>query len=152
VEVPVDTETIRQIASAVVSGEIIHNAWTYVVLISISLLAGALAAWAGPYLSKRGENLATKADFDDIRQRLIDSTEATERIKNEIAAQFGIAMSDRQLIREKLERLMDSSYALEHWVEQTRSRALRGDLPDINGTPLATIQLLQRLYFADLED
>ena len=57
----------------------------YLMLVLLSLLGGTAGAFFGAFLRKRGENLATKADFDSLMQQLRRQTEETERIKDEIA-------------------------------------------------------------------
>jgi len=57
----------------------------YLLLVVVSLLGGTVGAFFGAYSRKRGENLATKADFESLLQQLRRQTEETERIKSEIA-------------------------------------------------------------------
>lgn len=72
-----------QIALRVVLGEMqVHAVVAY--LIGILLAAGA--AFAGAYLKKRGENLATKADYEALRMQLIENTRITEEVKASVAS------------------------------------------------------------------
>lgn len=57
----------------------------YVVLVGISGLGGILGSFFTSYASKRGEHLATKADFDELLKQLKMQTRETEQIKSEIA-------------------------------------------------------------------
>jgi hypothetical protein len=57
----------------------------YVVLAGISVLGGLVGSFLTAYARKRGENLATKADFDELLRQLRLQTKETEEIKSEIA-------------------------------------------------------------------
>jgi len=61
------------------------NSAVYLLLVLVSLLGGTLGAFVGAYSKKRGENLATKADFDAILKQLAQQTQQAESIKAEIA-------------------------------------------------------------------
>ena len=45
---------------------------------------------------------------------------------------------------------MTATFDLERWLETSRSAALRGTLPDISGSPMATILAAQALYLPEL--
>jgi hypothetical protein len=57
----------------------------YVVLVGISALCGLAGSYLGAYAKKRGENLATKADFAELLRQVRLQTRETEEIKSEIA-------------------------------------------------------------------
>jgi hypothetical protein len=57
----------------------------YVVLLGISALGGIVGSFLTAYARRRGENLATKADFDELLRQLRLQTKETEEIKSEIA-------------------------------------------------------------------
>jgi hypothetical protein len=58
---------------------------SYLALVITSVIAGAIGAFLGAYLKRRGENLATKADFDSLMGQLREQTREVEAIKSEIA-------------------------------------------------------------------
>jgi hypothetical protein len=58
---------------------------SYLLLIVVSLVTAGLGAYFGAYLRRRGENLATKSDFDELLQQLGRQTQQVEVIKSEIA-------------------------------------------------------------------
>ena len=57
----------------------------YLVIGLISVLSGGIGAFVGAYLRRRGENLATKADFDSLLSQLKQQTREVEEIKSEIS-------------------------------------------------------------------
>ena len=65
---------IRQIANEILRETIIQNWLTYAVLIALFIIFGAASAFASNYLQKRAQNLATKADFEDLLRQSFPST------------------------------------------------------------------------------
>lgn len=57
----------------------------YIVIVAISLIASGIGALVGAYLKRRGENLATKADFEVLLDQVRQQTRETEQIKSEMA-------------------------------------------------------------------
>ena len=78
----------------------------YLLLVIVSLLGGTIGAFVGAYSRRRGENLATKADFDSLLQQLRRQTEETERIKSEIARAGWIHQRRWDLKRELYSQLL----------------------------------------------
>jgi len=58
---------------------------SYLLLVVFSLLTAGIGAYLGAYLRRRGENLATREDFDLILKQLSLQTQEVEGIKSEIA-------------------------------------------------------------------
>jgi hypothetical protein len=48
-------------------------------------VGGLVGNFLGSYLKKRGENLATKEDFNDLLRQAKESTQATEEIRHELS-------------------------------------------------------------------
>ena len=61
------------------------NFYVYLAVLLLSFLGSLVAIFIGSYLRKRGENYATKADFDTLLAQLRISTHATEEIKNQLS-------------------------------------------------------------------
>ncbi len=57
----------------------------YLVILCVSVFSAGIGTYAGAYLRRRGENLATKADFDVLLDQLRQQTSETENVKAEIA-------------------------------------------------------------------
>jgi len=147
-----EIETLaRAIASEIVNQTIWENYRFYLLVIAISLVSGALVAFTAPYLKRRGETFATKADFDEIIRQLKDTTTLTESIKSYIKAKFDEEHSVRALTREKFEALFEQTFELELWLEHARSQALVCNIPDVNGSPMAKIEMYQAVYFKEIE-
>src|SRR3989337_1039436 len=108
-----DLETLaRSIASEICNQTIWENYKFYLLVAAISLVSSALVAFSAPYLKRRGENLATKADFNEILRQLRETTTLTESIKTDIKAKLDEEHNVRALVREKMESLFEQTFNL----------------------------------------
>jgi len=80
----------------------------YVLIVTITLVAGGVGAFVGAYLKRRGETLATKADFDVLSDQVRQQTRETEQIKSEIARAGWIHQRRWDLKREIYWRLLET--------------------------------------------
>ena len=83
-----DPELYKLIQQAVREG-LASTTW---LLILSWLVAAGVGSFVGSYFKKKGENLATKEDFQQVLDQLTKQTEATEKIKGSIA----IAIEERR--------------------------------------------------------
>lgn len=80
-----DTNLIREIASQIVSEQLLGNWKFWGVFLLVTFLSGTTASFLVSYLKKRGQNFATKADFDDLLEQLKTTISETETIKIKIS-------------------------------------------------------------------
>ena len=78
----------------------------YLVIALTSLLGSGVAAFIGAYLRTRGENLATKSDFDSLLVQLKQQTREVEQIKSEISQAGWIQQRRWDLKRELCAQLL----------------------------------------------
>ena len=147
-QIPADQ--VRAIATEIVNGDVWRNPFFYLVVVAISLISSVAGTFLSSYFGKRGEALATKADFDQVLTQLRDSTDATENIRAEIMDRYGSAAAARETLRDRLELMVMATFELEHWLEQARSRAIRGETSDFTGSPIAKIEALRLIYFPNV--
>src|SRR5262245_18296241 len=78
-----EKETIRQIATEIAAqspfGERTGPILFFYVF--IMALAAGVAAWFGSFLNTKGQNFATKQDFNELQKRLKANTELVETIQ-----------------------------------------------------------------------
>ncbi len=144
-------ELIRQIATEIVNENILKNHVFYLMIIGISIVSSFVSAFISAYSSKRGELLATKADFEEIKKQLSESTEISEKIRADISARFQDEIEVKSLLREKLEQIMSETFELELWLEIQRSKAIRKELPSVNESPISKIEMFQAIYFSEVK-
>jgi hypothetical protein len=79
-----DRETIQQIATEL-SRHLSAEWWIPLVIQGVLVaIVAAIAAVSGAYLKERGKNLATKADFEALKEQLRTNTELVETIKSDV--------------------------------------------------------------------
>jgi len=82
-----EKETIQQIAAEVVHGlPYGDHPWFFLfVNAAIMVLAAGFAAWGGSFLKTKGQNFATKRDFDELQKQISANTKLVETIKSEVS-------------------------------------------------------------------
>jgi hypothetical protein len=81
-EIDMEPEAVQKMLTEVIQQEQVTLAWwTYVVFGIVAVLS----AYLGAYLKKKGENYATKEDFDALLDQVKKTNQATEEIKTTIA-------------------------------------------------------------------
>lgn len=73
-------------------------------LLIVITIAG-VSLYLKSYLTKKGENLATKEDFDELQRQLKESTTATEQIKQTINRKESAKSKGINLIRAKIAQI-----------------------------------------------
>lgn len=68
----------KSLAMEIVNQTIWGNYKFYFLVFAISLVSSAIVAFGAPYLKRRGENFATKADFSEILRQLKETTTLAE--------------------------------------------------------------------------
>ncbi len=81
--------------------------WAYF----LPLAAAFAGSWGGAYAKRKGENLATKEDFDQLLAQVKRTTEETEKIKAEVSRISWVDQQRWSLKRELYMELLDSLYA-----------------------------------------
>lgn len=140
----------RTLANEILSAQVIEHPWFYILLIAISLTGSAIGALVASYFKRRGETLATKADFDELLNQLQQSTQLAEEIKADIQSKYGEQSTLRALLRDRTESIIMATFELESWLEAARSRALYGEPFNWGGSPISKISALRDIYFPEV--
>src|SRR6476469_5123833 len=124
-----DEETIKQIAAEIAAqlpfGE--RTGPVLVLYVIITAVAAGLAAWFGSFLKTKGQNFATKQDFDELLEQLRANTEVVESV-NEVGQRDWAEREWKNLRRRKLETLFDKIQECDADLER-RHLALRHGAP-----------------------
>jgi hypothetical protein len=67
------------------TGMVVDGDLTYAGISLVSLLSAGIGAYFGAYLKKKGENLATHEDFNDLKKQTGELTQATKEIEAKIS-------------------------------------------------------------------
>ena len=80
--------------------------WALLLAVVATLVIGYLTA----YLKRRGENLATKSDFDMLKEQLAENTKVTEQIRADFAQSMTIFQSSRAWKEQSVSKLLGPMY------------------------------------------
>lgn len=145
-------EQIRELAQAIASEQLQVGWLFYLLWVGITIVAAAVGAGFGAYLKKRGENYATRVDFDHLIEQLRKTTEAAEGVRTDIAHNDWSAREWKTLQRIKGEELLVES-------ENSKQRFISASLNclfvglDVNSAMNADlgarVAMLAALYFPE---
>ena len=110
---------VTDIATKIFDEQIFQNWKVYSIAILISVIAGAAGNFVGPYLRKRGETLATRSDFDEIKRQLHDTTELAKKIDLRLSHEDWTRREYKLLRRTKLEEMMTAVLDSEEWMDRS---------------------------------
>lgn len=147
---PISAAEIRQIADGVLREQVTEQPWFYLLLAAISLVGSAFGGFLAAYFKKRGEMLATKADFDELLTQLRQSTHLAEEIKADIQSKYGEQATLRALLRDRTELLVMATFELEGWLGEARAHAFQGESFESDSSPMSKISALRDIYFPEI--
>lgn len=144
-------ETIRALATEIVNQTILNNWLFYVVLACITVVLSAAGAFLSSYFAKRAEHTALKANFDEMKRQLRETTALSESIKTDIKQLAERTEKLQWLKREKLEAYVVAVLrGAEHLSLEMNHKFFDADAP-ANEDPLLTASMLQKLYLPELD-
>ena len=145
------TETLlRELAEQIAREQFLLQWPIYGLMFVIALVIGIGAAYLGSYARKRGENFATKADFDDLLAQLKATTAVAEEVKAQVSHADWATRELKTLRRLKLEELLQTIHELQEWQDVERSARIYDSGKEAGASPLPKIELLAGLYFPEL--
>jgi hypothetical protein len=139
-------ELARQIAQMSIAETMKWN----LVWLALAVLCGAVGAFAGSYLRRRGETYAAKQDLEEVLRQLRLTTDATTRIKAEIEH---ADWRQRELVsikRTKAEALLLAMQRAKQRLEETSKEVLFGDREELPSDFGEESTMLTVLYFPEL--
>jgi hypothetical protein len=147
---PISPTQLRQIVTEVIDGRVSEQPWFYLLLLAVTFVSGACGAFLSAYFKKRGESLATKADFEQLLIQLRKSTHLAEEIKGEVQAKYGEQATVRAVLRDRTESLVVATFELEAWLSEARAAAFRGESFESDSSPMAKISAFRDIYFPEI--
>lgn len=145
-----DKEIIKEISKAVFNESILKNWVFYLIIVFVSAVGTFFANFLSMYARKRGENLATKADLEDIKSRLRATTEITEKIKNEIEHQTWRKKEVEVLKRQKLEDYLCYIYVVQESLHTEMKNAFFYENESYDVYAFNKANMLRTLYIPEL--
>jgi hypothetical protein len=146
------SDLLREIAQQIVREEILQNWKFYALLLALGILATVAGNWLSAYVKKRAETYATKADLQEVLRQLQATTRATEEVRTAVSHADWVAREWRATRRTKLEELLNSVYALDHWLEAQQQKWIYKGPQTFDESPMDRISVLVALYFPELRN
>jgi hypothetical protein len=146
-----DPATIQQIATEVVARLPFGDRYL-VVMALVSALVGAFAALGTSYFKTRGQNLATKHDFDELLKQQEATAEAVEAIKSEVGQRDWTQREWTTLRRIKLEALLEKMHECGLYLHRRHDRAVDGLAATPERDCISELDAMATLYFRELKD
>jgi hypothetical protein len=140
-----DKETIQQIATEVVA-QLPFGARYSVVYGVVTVLIAGLSIWFGSFLKTKGQNFATKQDFDELQKQLKANTELVETIKSEVGQKDWASREWTNLRRTKLEALLTAVRDCEAYIDRLRSGATKGKFEAGERDPVSELVAIGDLF------
>lgn len=145
---PLDDKTVQDIAFALANQ--LHSWQYYSLIFAVALVAGALGSFAGAYLKRRGENLATKADFNEVLRQIRATTLLTESVRSEISNADWTAREWKNIRRIKAEELLVAVNDAQAALDAMSYSYLFGAADTTHGDPAGRVSMLAALYFPEV--
>ena len=144
-------EAIRALATEIVNQTVLNSWLFYVVLACVTVVLSAAGAFLSSYFAKRAEHAALKANFDEMKRQLKETTALSESIIVDIKRLAERTEKLQWLKREKLETYVVAVLrGAEHLSIDMNHRFFDAEAP-ANEDPLLTASMLQRLYLPELD-
>jgi len=144
-----DKETIQQIATEIIA-QLPFGARYSVVYGVVTVLIAGLGVLFGSFLKTKGQNFATKQDFNELQKQLKANTELVETIKSEFSQRDWAQREWTNLRRIKLEALMEKMHECEAYLDRYRSAATQGLSPDEGRDVIDELKTISDMYFPEL--
>lgn len=143
---------LQEFVSAIASAEF-HLHWsTYVVALLVSLLGAYLGSFLAGFAKRRGENYATKADFNELLDQLKRTTAVAEEVRTRVAHADWVSREQKTIRRGKLEQLIDLMHDTVKWQDSYRSAHIFQDGQDPGPSPINRFETIAFLYFPELSE
>lgn len=147
---PISPSEAQKIANEILQGSLTERPWFYITFLTLTFISGAAGAFLTGYFKKRGESLATRADFESLRDQLKQNTHLAEEIKADVQTRYGERASIRALLRERAEALVMATFDLEVWLNEAQNRAFQGNSSDYDSSPMSKISAFREIYFPEI--
>jgi hypothetical protein len=106
--------------------------WFTMVLLVAAVLVSVIAASLVSYAKQKGENLATKEDFDELLRQVKLTTEATEQIKAQLSLRVQVGESELEYRKAQLSQFYGPIYANLKTSKELYDIWMSGALREIN--------------------
>ncbi|WP_186126404.1 hypothetical protein [Burkholderia gladioli] len=143
--------TTQALIADLISHKIVDNWVFWFLFFMVSCLSALVASFLKAYGSRRGEQIATRRDFDDLKERLQATTRLTEEIKSEVGYIEWRMRETYTTRRAKLEEFVQQIGTVASTIDPWISKMLVGaEYIQLDSECLNRLEMFARLYFPAL--
>lgn len=106
-----DAQVYAQIQEAVKQGITSTAWWLSFIVMAVTIAVSCISAYLIAYGKRKGENFATKEDFNDLLDQVRRTTEATKQIEAKISQGTWVGQSELEYRKQQLEEFYGPIYA-----------------------------------------
>jgi hypothetical protein len=106
--------------------------WFTVVLLMVAVMVSVTAASLASYAKRKGENLATKEDFEELLRQVKLTAQATEEIKAQLSQRVQVGLSELEYRKAQLSQFYGPIYANLKTSHELYNIWMSGTLREIN--------------------
>ena len=147
-----DSSLLKQIAEEIAQQTFLANLPYLATLLALVIVSAAAASYGASYLSRRGQQAATRADFAELQRQLESTTKLTESVKIQVQAVSARMTKVEDIKREKLERYLLLSYSVSDYHMSFMAHHYFMQEAPSGQSPILEAGMLQELYFPELRD
>lgn len=146
-----------QFATEVSQQTITNHLWFWIVLALAALVCTYVGSWLAAYATRRGQTLATKADFNQLLMQAGETAREVEQIKSRISIGEWTEKEYKSLRRTKLEQVALAAHDVPDWLAGEFHRIVHKstvteEAPDQEASPIRVVYVMSCLYFPELRD
>lgn len=123
----------------------------YLGALILTCVSAAVSTISTTYLSERVSSYVVKSEFDETLSRIEATVKTTEAIQQEIRIKYLDQIEARKILRIKFEEIYSETIEFRTYLEEIEKLAIHGQHPNIDDKSLSRIEMLQALYFPNLE-
>lgn len=145
-------EDIQKLAAEIAAQTILQSWPYYLLLIALTIVSSSAGAFISGYITRRAEQRAIEADFENIKSQLRETTILTESIRTEFSLHFDRTHTIEVLKREKLEayikKILETTENLSHEMNEK----LFNTKIQYDPTAYSAASMLQAMYLPEFDE
>lgn len=143
---------LKQIAEEIAQQTFLANLPYLATLLALAIVFAAAAAYGASYLSRRGQQAATRADFAELQRQLESTTKLTESVKVQVQAVSARMTKVEDIKREKLERYLLLAYSVSDYHMSFMAHHYFMKEAPSGQSPILEAGMLQELYLPEIKE
>lgn len=143
--------SVQKAVEDAISGQVFNDWRLYTILFVVFLIRIFYDKYFGAYVAAKAELKVVKEGFEDLKERLRQTTEISKSIETKISHDDWVLRENKMLRRAKLEELFIALREIEAWSEQEMNNALFSSSEASVKNPSDKVKILAALYFPELK-